>query len=114
MGISASKHSITGFSPKTPGFYYYVVDMRYVSTEGETLFKFETTLELEVKGIEGQKNHEKHVKNGYEHKLKDHLNQTETSDLFKFVSILLIAIFAFLSMAVILRLCRLKKRRITF
>jgi len=57
MSISTSKHSITGIAPKTPGFYYYIVDMKYVSTEGNTLFFFETTLELVVKGIESSKNH---------------------------------------------------------
>ena len=101
MSISTSKHSITGIAPKTPGFYYYIVDMKYVSTEGNTLFFFETTLELVVKGIESSKNHQTHTKNGYQHRLKDHLNQTETSNVFKFISLVLIVLFAFFSLAVV-------------
>ena len=100
--ISISKHSITGVSPKLAGNYYYTVDMIYVSTEGETLNWFETTLELVVKGVESNTNHLLHIKNGYEHGLADHLNSNEKLDLFKFLTILLIVIVSFFGLAICL------------
>ncbi len=102
--ISPSKHSITGFSPWIAGHYYYIVDARYVSKEGDTQYKFETTLELVVKGLESDFNHNIHEQNGYFHGLNDHFNQNETTDFIKFFAVLIIVFLAFFGLAACLRL----------
>ena len=48
--ILFSKHRVFGVTPKTPGHYYYMVDMKYMAMNGDELSRFETTLELVVEG----------------------------------------------------------------
>ena len=83
-------------SPKTPGFYYFIVDMNYISAEGKTSFSFKTTLELIVKGIEPEKNHYAHVQNGYVHKIDVDSNISLFSVPFILLYFLILSIFIIL------------------
>lgn len=87
--LISSKHSISGTSPRTSGFYYYVVDMKYLSTEGKVMFTFKTTLKLIVKGTEPIKNHKAHTLSGYEHPVEE----IEEDDQIRYNLTSLISIF---------------------
>jgi len=61
LKISFTKNSIKGISPRVPGFYNYIVEMKYYLLEENSFTQFATTLELELKGKESRKNHKIHT-----------------------------------------------------
>ena len=106
--ITLGKHHITGLAPQNPGRYYWKVIMQYNALEGEDN-TFATELELVVKGTENKANHQKHLENGYQHGLGDHMNVNEQQGALKLVIAGLLMV-TFISASVLIITRCVKKR----